>query len=61
MKTHPWEGMSKMEAADDMYFRFKKLLELCDSSEALAKGEDGEQLKAMVFTKHIRRILEECS
>ncbi len=39
----------------------QRLEKLCDDSEALAKGEDGEQLKALVFTKHIRKILQECS
>ena len=35
------------------------LLSLCDEAEGLAKGEDGEQLKALVFTKQIRKILKE--
>lgn len=39
----------------------KRLKFLCDQSEALAKGEDGEQLKAMVFTHQIRKILAENS
>lgn len=37
------------------------LLGLCGAAEKGSKGEDGEQLRAMVLTSQIRRIIKENS